>query len=71
MNENSNIVYASILSKKESENILGLFYSKEKAILRCLSEPSFSRIGWQNNGIEDEWDNGLGLQTFIKKMIVE
>jgi hypothetical protein len=65
------IVYASLLVRDQSQYILGLFSSKEKAINRCLSEVSYSRTGWQKCDIEDTWDNGFGLKTSIKTFFIE
>jgi len=71
MTENHGVVYASILERKESQHILGIFFSKEKAASKCLEEPSYSRSGWKRNSSDDSWDNGLGLRIFIKKFTIE
>jgi len=54
------------------EKILGIYASEEKAIQRCLREPSYSTFKWlQEKTQKNYWHNNLGLYVKVKDYTVE
>lgn len=67
------IVYIALAENSEQNNrILGLYSSEDKAVERCLKEPSYSTFKWQEVKSEKNyWHNSLGLFVKVKNYLVE
>jgi hypothetical protein len=59
------IVYVSLLYQQDQlMKFLGVFSTEEKAIERCLKEPTRTRREWSADS-QNTWHNGAGLVTKV------
>ena len=67
------VIYASLVEAEDgTTRLLGLFQTKEKAVRRCLNEPSYSTFKWIQDSTQINcWHNNLGLFVKVKECTVE
>lgn len=60
-----NTVYVSLLyQQNQILKLLGIFTSRDKAVKRCLSEPTRTRQAWCVDS-QNAWHNGAGLTAKV------